>query len=247
MATEHHDSDYTVTAQVRSQGGCAPANVEVTVETEDGETSNTFAFEGGTAKVQIKCDKKPTRIIVNKYGQTPCANGFNWSPMAYRRDLEHTLIIYGTRIESVANRIAAEKLQQGIIDQWEHAKVRILPDTSISDDDLRGHHLLLVGRPECSDLIAKLAGPLPVQFGRRWFAIRGETYAHLQSAIIAAGANPDDEAYSIVCIAGLSPGATLRAAQTLPQWSPAPLKVLPANGKPRDLVPPAPELVQELK
>ena len=133
------------------------------------------------------------------------------------RDLDHTLIIYGTRVEGAANRIAAEKLQQAIIDRWEHRMVPIRPDTMVSDDDLRGHHILLIGRPECSELVERLSGSLPVTFGPRSFIARGALYANAGSAVIAAGANPLDSRYSIVCVAGLSPNATLRAAKSLPE------------------------------
>ena len=82
----------------------------------------------------------------------------------------------------------------------------IKADTDVSDDDLRGHHLLMIGRPECSELIERLSHSLPVMFGPRSFAARGQLYADADSAVIAAGANPMDSRYSVVCVAGLSAG-----------------------------------------
>jgi Phospholipase B len=247
VSCEQKDSSYIVSGRVLSHGGCTPANIDVTVETEDDETTSTFPFNSDAAAFHITSDKKPTRVVVNKYGKTPCVNGWNWSSSAYRRDLEHTLIIYGTRVEAVGNRIAAEKLRQAIVDQWEHLVVTIKADTEVSDDDLRGHHLLLIGRPQCSELIEQLAPALPVTFGPQSFIARGQLYAHAESAVIATGANPRDPRYSIVCIAGLSPGATLRAAKALPQGAAAPLKVMAAHQKPQDIVPPADELVHDFK
>jgi hypothetical protein len=247
VSSSKHDAEYLVTGEVRSTGGCAPGSIDITLETDDDETTTTFPVDSGAAHFEFKSSNKPTRLIVNKYAQTPAANGPIWACGSFRRDLEHTLIIYGTRTEPTANRIAAEKLQQAMIDQWEHATIPILPDTQVKEENLRGHHLLLIGRPECSELITRLTSSLPVTFSSHTFTTRGQPYAHAQSAVLAASVNPIDPNYSLVSIAGLSPNATLRAALTLPQWSPAPIKLLIANHKPKDLVPPAPELICDLK
>jgi Phospholipase B len=236
------DSDYVVAGRVMSHGGCTPASIDVTVETGDDETTQTFPFNSGVAAFDISSDKKPTRVVVNKYGQTPCTNGWDWSASAFRRDLKHTLIIYGTDVDEVGNHIAAEKLRDGMIQQWEHEVLPIMPDTLASDDELRGHHLLLIGRPACSALFARLAGGLPVKFGPDSFVVRGQLYANADSAVIAAGSNPMDGRYSVVCIAGLSPGATLSAARALPGGADGPVRLMAANSDPKDIVPPAEEL-----
>ncbi len=247
VSSEKKGDGYSVSGTVVSHGPIAPASIDVTLETEDDETTKTISFDSGTAKFEISSDKKPTRVVVNKYGLTPIANGWNWPGSEFKRDLRNTLIIYGTRYEAVGNAIAAEKLQKAIIGQWEHQIVEIKADTSVTDDDLRGHHILLVGRPECSALIERLAATLPVTFGNESFVVRGETYANADSAVIAAAANPLDGHFSMVCVAGLSTGATLRAAKMLPEFAPAPVKVMAAHGKSVDIVAPAAELVRDLK
>jgi hypothetical protein len=247
VSSEQKGESYVVSGRIVSHGGCTPTNIEVTVETDGDETTSAFGFDSGAAEFHVTCDKKPTRVVVNKYGKTPCVNGWNWTCSAYTRDVEHTMIIYGTRVEGVANHIAAQKLQQGIVDQWEHLVVPVKADTEVSKDDLRSNHLLLIGRPECSELIERLSHSLPVTFGPRSFIARGQLYANAESAVIAAGSNPMDSRYSIVCVAGLSPVATLRAAKSLPEDSPAPVKVMAAHEDPKNIVPPAFELTRELK
>jgi hypothetical protein len=244
LSTEK-ESKFVVSGTIVSHGGCTPAAVDVTVETHEGETTTAVPFTSNTADFHLPADNKPTRLVVNKYGRNACTNGWVWAASSYMRDLDHTIIVYGTRVEATANRIAAEKLQQGIVDRWEHLQIPIKADTQVGDDELRGHHVLLVGRPECSELIERFAGGLPVVFGPRSFSVRGQLYANADTAVIAAGVNPLDDRYSFVCVAGLNPGATLRAAVTLPDDSPAPLKLLPANQGSRSIVPPAVELTRE--
>jgi hypothetical protein len=246
-SSDPKDGSFVVTGEITSHGGCPPANVDVTLETDDGETTTAIPFETSAAKFRLTSDHKPTRVVVDKYGQTPIANGWSWVGHAFIHDLQHTLIVYGTRADAVANRIAAEKLQQAIVDRWQHAVVRIEADSDVKEQDLGTHHVLLIAPPRSSDLAERLCGSLPVTFGQHSFVARGLSYANCDSAVIAAGANPLNPRYSIVCVAGLSPGATLRAAQALPGSTPTPLKVFPAKGKAKDLVPYAAELARDLK
>ncbi|HSZ54398.1 MAG TPA: C45 family autoproteolytic acyltransferase/hydrolase [Tepidisphaeraceae bacterium] len=257
VKSEHKDGGYRVSGQVVAHGPCPPASIDVTLETADDEVTNTFPFASATAQFKINSEKKPLRVVVNKYGPTPCANGWNWGAGGFDRsdqavsgfeaDLEHTLIVYGTQVEADANRIAAEKLQRAIIDHPQHLTVPFKSDSEVTDQDLRGRHLLLIGRPECNSVTARLARSLPLTFGPRSFVVRGQIYANADSAVIAGGENPTDAHYSIVCIAGLSPQATLGAALALPHGAPAPLKVLPAHQAAKDIVPPATGLVFEMK
>ena len=254
---DRQEGGHRVTGQVVARGSCPPASIDVTLETADDEITQTFPFVSATAEFKIKSEAKPLRVVVNKYCQTPCANGPKWSGGGFNHsdreaagfmgDLEHALIVYGTQSEADGNRIAAEKLQRAIIDHPLHLIVPFKPDSQVTDEDLRGRHVLLIGRPECNSITARLARSLPLTFGPRSFILSGQIYANADSAVIAAGANPGDEHYSIVCAAGLSAQATLRAALDLPHGTPAPLKVLLAHQAATDIVPPASELVFELK
>jgi len=65
------------------------------------QTTRTCPFNSaGIAQFKFDSDAKPSRITVNKYAQVPCANTARWSNAAYKRDLEHTLIIYGTKAKT---------------------------------------------------------------------------------------------------------------------------------------------------
>ena len=211
------DSGYLVSGRVVSHGGCTPANIDVTIETGGDETTHTIPFLSDAAEFNIDSDDKPTRVVINKYGQTPCTNGWIWGGESYLLDLDHTLIIYGTRVDSIGNQIAAQKLQRAIIQQWEHRIVPIKADTDVTDADLHGQHLLLIGRPECSELFQRLTLTLPAKFGPDSFTADGKLYANSESAVIATAANPLDPHFSLICIAGLNPEATLRRQSVAPR------------------------------
>ncbi|HEX5268833.1 MAG TPA: C45 family autoproteolytic acyltransferase/hydrolase, partial [Gemmataceae bacterium] len=120
-------------------------------------------------------------------------------------ELEQTLIVYGTLDDAASNREAALDLQKGIVERGSNITVPVKSDREATDEDLKTHHLVLVGRPGTNGALARLRLALPVTFGGQSFAVRGETYAHMGSGVLVAAENPRDGRYSVVVAAGMSP------------------------------------------
>ena len=128
-----------------------------------------------------------------------------------------SLIVFGTVAEAESQREAAAALQRKLAARWANFTVPIKPDTEVSESTIKDVHILLVGRPATNRLTARLAKALPVGFGMASFKIAGETYAHPQTAVVAAGPSPLAADRSVVVFAGLSagaPGPALAASRT---------------------------------
>jgi hypothetical protein len=238
---------YGVAGRVAAEGGPSPSRIEVTVEFKDGEVTSSFALREGTAEFLFDLEQKPLRVVADKYAAAARKNGGAFLASSFFRDLAETVIVYGTREEEAANREAAEELQKAIVERRTNFTVPVRADSAISEDEIASRHLILIGRPDANSLTARFQEELPVTFGRRSFHVRGKTYAHQESAVIAAGENPRNRRYSIVAAAGLGAAATFRAAPILAERVPAPVRILPAYDRPRDFVPPPPELVREVQ
>lgn len=160
-----------------------------------------------------------------------------WSIDSFHHDPNKALIVYGTVRESFAQREAAGLLQRQIARRWSNITVPIKADGEVTDDDLKTHHVLLVGRPDSNRIAQKYARACPVSFGHASFVVRGETYAHPASAVIAAGANPLNPHFELVVFAGLSAEATRQCVeQTGTRESPpAEVLLLASGSKPRRL------------
>src|SRR5205823_6196874 len=131
----------------------------------------------------------------------------------------------------------AEELQKTIVRHWSNMTVPIKSDKDVTDDELKKRHLVLIGRPDSNTILARVKDSLPITFGRRSFVVAGDTYAHMDSAVIVAGENPLNPRFSVVVIAGLSPSATLRTAPLLIHSASPAEAVVFAHGKPpRSLV-----------
>jgi hypothetical protein len=232
---------------IAERSGRPQASVAVTVETANGEETKKFAFEGPAAHFEFTTTSRPLRVIVDKYGVAK-ENGGVFSVQSFNAELERTLIVYGTGDELATNREAAEALQKAIIERGPNLTVPIKSDKDVTEDDLKSHHLLLVGRPDSNRVIERFRGGLPVAFGSRSFAVGREAFGHPGSAVVAAAENPLNGRYSVVVLAGLDGDSTLHAPAALLHRNQraAEVLVLPHGGKPRALVVPARDLVREL-
>ncbi|HBI41300.1 MAG TPA: hypothetical protein DDY78_00385 [Planctomycetales bacterium] len=246
-AGEHFET----TVQLGIQTGCRVSGpVEVVVETDHGEVSKTVqATAQGTAEVRIETKDAPRRVVVDKYNLAAKGNGGAFTVLTFDQEPEQTLIVYGTDDEANVNREAADSLQQAIRARWSNVTVPIKSDREVTDDDQKTHHLLLIGRPTCNKITARLSADLPITFGAGSFVVRDEAFAHADSAVIVAAENPLNRRYSVVVIAGLGAGATLRTAPLLLDSSrqSAEVVVFPHGKRVRSLALPAKDLMREVE
>jgi hypothetical protein len=240
---------HLVRGEVHRDGRLPRTEVEVTVETAKGEVTKPVTLEGAVSRFSITTDDPPRRVVVDKYGATARANGGVFSVGSFRRELDQTLIVYGTADELPSNREAAEALQRAIVESGPNITVPVKADREVTDEDLKSHHLILIGRPDSNAVVERCRAALPVTFGSRSFTVDREAFAHPGSAVLAAGENPANKRYSVVIVAGLGAASTLQAAPALAgraQRS-AEVVVLANGGRPRAVVLPAKELVSEVK
>jgi hypothetical protein len=209
------DGQYVVSGEIQLDGTKSAREVEVALETDGDEVRKRVNVEPGKTAFSLESASQPKRILVDKYGLTAKVNGGAFSIGSFQSELDQTLIVYGTGEEIAANREAAETLQMAIVTASWNLTVPIRSDREVTEQELKSHHLLLIGRPDCNAIVEKYRDKLPVQFGSRSFVARGESYANAGSAVIAAAENPANARYSVVVIAGLGAASTLSAAPRL--------------------------------
>ena len=159
------------------------------------------------------------QLLLDPQDAILCRNGGVFNTLSFMEELEKTLIVYGTKDEEAANKEAAEDLQDGLIRRHANLKLPIKSDKQVSDEDLRTHHLLLIGRPDSNAVVERCRAKLPVTFGARSIRVQDKTYAHPGSAALIAAENPLDPRYSIVVVAGLGADSTVHAAIKLANWT----------------------------
>jgi hypothetical protein len=247
MRAVAQENEYQVEGEIYREGTTLPMKVDVTVETSKGEVTQTVVLNEPSTAFSLHAAQAPKRVIVDKYSWTAKANGGPFSVLSFLGELDQTLIVYGTGDEVPTNREAAEELQRAIIQSGPNITVPIKADKDVTDEEMKAHHLLLIGRPDSNRCVERVRNELPVTFGQRSFIVRGGTYGHPNSAVVAAAANPLNRRYSVVVLAGLCAESTRQTASKLSQRGrqAGDVYLLPAGGRPAMLAAPAPELVWE--
>jgi len=239
----HRDGDHWRTkVAVRRNGPGMPLAVAVTVETDVGEVSATVRLEKPEGFAEILTADPPRRAILDKYRTASCGNGVPFTALTFDNDLEDTMIVYGTLDDSDANREAAMMLQQALR-RREHntsmpISVPVKADTEATEDELRDHHVVLLGHPGSNAVAARFRNNIPVAFGSHSFSIRGVTYAHPDTSVMVAATNPLNRRFSLVLFAALGTRATADFVRKLDEeYIPyAPLVLLPAGQTSHNMV-----------
>ncbi len=133
-----------------------------------------------------------------------------------RDRLGSALLVYGTLSDAGANRYAAEQLQRGFFRFLEHA-VPIAKDFEISDDELRTHDVIFVGRPETNSALAAWQSKIGLESSDGLFRIDGRDHASETEALVFAAANPLDAHRMMLVVAGNSALETVLLTRT-PGW-----------------------------
>lgn len=232
---------------VSAQGPALP--IPVTVEMDDGEVTVDDIVSASHPQVVVKTATRPQRLIVDKYGITARSNGSPFTILTFDNEVERALIVYGTTDEQTGNLEAARLLQKSLRRREHNVQAQIKPDREVTEEDMRTHHLLLVGRPSTNALSARFEGQLPIRFGIRSFESRGDVYAHPASAVIVAVENPFNPRYSIVVIAGLGSLGTYQVTGKFEDdiFSYAPVVILSAGVDEDAFVAPVKELSIDLR
>ena len=111
------------------------------------------------------------------------------------------LIVYGTGPDAGANRYAAEQLQKRMLDSSQML-VPIRKDFEVTNDELRAHDVVFIGRPESNSALASLAPGIGVDYANALFRINGKAHAHGREALLYAAPNPLDRKRMVLVMAG---------------------------------------------
>jgi Phospholipase B len=125
-----------------------------------------------------------------------------------RDRLGSALLVYGTMAEAGANRYAAEELQKRFYRALE-TQVPIRKDFELSEEDLRTHDIVFVGRAETNSALAAWQDKLGLDSSGELFRLDGQDYASEYYGLAFAATNPLDRHRMVLVVAGNSPLETV--------------------------------------
>jgi hypothetical protein len=149
--------------------------------------------------------------FLNAY-KPPAIEGRPVSVNGWVDEPEDTLVVYGTAADAVGNKAAAEAFQAAFRVRWTNITIPAVADKDVTDEQMKGKHLILIGRPAANAVSKRFASAVPATFGPASATVNGKVCAHDRTAVAAAGVNPLDQRFSVVILAGLSADATYHTA-----------------------------------
>jgi hypothetical protein len=145
----------------------------------------------------------------------PDPGGALYIPRDIGPRLGSAILVYGTVSEAGANRYAAEQLQKRYLDAFESA-VAIRKDFELSDDELKTHDVIFVGRSETNAALARWKQQLGLDYDGALFRIDRNEYASETESLALAAANPLDRKRMVLVLAANSALETVRLASLTP-------------------------------
>jgi hypothetical protein len=159
---------------------------------------------------------KPLGDFFNKWLNGTGLPGDPGGPQYVAADIHRragsALIVYGTMQDAGANRYAAEQFQKQALD-WFESAAPILKDFELTDEDLRVHDVVFIGRPESNAALAAIARRIGLDYDGALFRAGGADHASEYEALQFAAANPLDPKRMVLVIAGNSALSTVKAVR----------------------------------
>lgn len=119
---------------------------------------------------------------------------------------QDALIIYGSSSsDSEENEHTKEQalLKQKIFAERVYTKIRVKADRDVSEEELKGNHIILMGTPACNSILAKIRDKLPIKFSGK-FIIARFPYTGRWTGVTFACPNPLNQENFLVVYSGVS-------------------------------------------
>ena len=171
-------------------------------------------FEANTTKTvtaQSFLDRAGAKFSVD------AGDGPEYLTTDIERRLRSAILVYGTVREAGSNRYAAEQLQKRFMGMYE-IWMPIRKDFEATDEDLRQHDLIFVGRPEANSALAAWSGQLGLDYGENVFRLHDDTYSDERDALLFAAKNPLNPSHMVLVVAGNDALRTVKLAMSANDW-----------------------------
>jgi len=101
-------------------------------------------------------------------------------------------------------------MQTRFLNHYE-SQVSIYKDFEVTDDLLRHHDIVFIGRPESNSALARWAERLGLNYNGAAFTISGKVHTSEREALILAAQNPLDATHMVLIVAGNDALSTVKA------------------------------------
>lgn len=180
-------------------------------------------ISGAATTLTFECKEKPVAAIFNAGHDFPVEMERFYSLSSFTEDFQHTLIVYGTSRQIEANHTLALNWQTTLADAYTETLVPLRKDCEVTENELAGSDLMILGQTEDNSLLSRLSGRLPgLETGKNYFRWQGTTFSRPDDGLIYVIPNPFNPRrvlYLILANSALQLYDMTKRWQSLPSWA----------------------------
>jgi len=182
-----------------------------------------FEVKGARTELAFTVPEMPTRLLFDAGRDLPVPLENPYSFLSFTDEFRYAKVVYGTTRQIEANHTLAHRFQTLLADTYSEELPPVVKDSELTDEELAGSDLFVLGAPSDNALAARLAGKLPATFGKGWFAYDGKTFGRADDGLYLCLPNPWNPERVVWLFAGNSAlqlhQMTKAWGGSLPQWA----------------------------
>ncbi len=221
-ATKDGDA-WTVSLVVTQSGAPYQFLGSVAIDAGGKRLVKPYEVKGERTELTFSVSEKPERVVFDAGRDIPVPLANPYGFVNFSDDFKRTKIAYGTTRQIEANHTLALRFQTTLADSYSEELPPVVKDVEVTDEELAGSDLFLLGPPSDNALVARVLEKLPVTFGKGFFTYDGTRYARPDDGLYLCLPSPWNPERVVWLFAGNSAlelhQMTKAYTGSLPQWA----------------------------
>jgi hypothetical protein len=182
-----------------------------------------FEVKGARAELAFTVPEKPTRLLFDAGRDLPVPLENPYSFLSFTDEFRHAKVVYGTTRQIEANHTLALRFQTLLADTYSEELPPVVKDSELTEEELAGSDLFVLGAPSDNALAARSPGSSPRRSVRDGSRTAGRRTAAPTTASTSAFRTPWNPERVVWLFAGNSAlqlhQMTKAWGGSLPQWA----------------------------
>jgi hypothetical protein len=182
-----------------------------------------YEVKGERTELKFAVPERPGRIVFDAGRDLPVPLANPYAFVNFTDDFTRTKIVYGTTRQIEANHTLALRFQTLLADSYSEELPPVVKDAELTEEELAGSDLFVLGGPSDNALAARLAGKIGEKLRPGFFERDGTTYGRPDDGLYLCLPSPWNPERVVWFFAGNSAlqlhQMTKAWAGSLPQWA----------------------------